>query len=270
MEQYGFGAIQSPPDIRDYVLSSSNLNMSDIPLTYLNSPVKIKNQGNAQTCVAHALASLVEFHNMKESKTYTRFSTDFIYGYRLESDYFGEGMYLRDGLKTIQKYGDVEYSLLPGNTNTPQACTKVNNNLDVLKKQAFPNRISTYYKINTLDELKYSLYHYGPVVASMKWYDKSTITSDGVYCYNPNNQFYGHAVLILGWDENNIIVQNSWGINFGKKGLFYVPFNKMNEVFKELYGITDDIINIKQPSQLVKISSPLINLILKLIKTLFK
>ena len=267
MEQHGFGAIQSPPDIRDYVLLAPNLNTSNLPTTYLNNSIKIKDQGSAQTCVAHALASLIEFHSLKESKIYTRFSTDFIYGYRFDSDYFGEGMYLRDGLKIIQKYGDVEYSLLPGNTNTLQAYTKVNNNLEELKNQAFPNRISTYYKINSLDELKYSLYHYGPVVASMKWYNKSKITSDGIYQYNPNNQFYGHAVLILGWDENNIIVQNSWGIDFGKKGLFYVPQNQISEVFRELYGVTDDIINIKQPSTTIKICSPLINLILKIIKS---
>ena len=179
-------------------------------------------------------------------------------------------MYLRDGLKVIQKYGDVEYTLLPGNTNTPQACQKVNNNFEELKEKAFPNRISTYYKINSLDELKYSLYHHGPVVASMKWYNDSKINSDGIYCYTPNEQFYGHAVLILGWDENNLIIQNSWGIDFGKKGLFYVPLNKINEVFRELYGITDDIINIKQPFKSVKICSPLINFILKIINILFK
>ena len=270
MEQHGFGAIPSPPDIRDYVLSSPNLNISNLPTTFLNPPLKIKNQGNCQTCVAHTLASLIEFHNMKDSKVYTRFSTDFIYGCRLDSDYFGEGMYLRDGLKVIQKYGDVEYSLLPGNTNTPQAYSKVNNNFQELKEKAFPNRISTYYKINSLEELKYSLYHHGPVVASMKWFSDSKIDSNGVYQYNLTNQFYGHAVLILGWDENNIIVQNSWGINFGKKGLFYVPFSKMNEVFRELYGITDDIINVKTPSNIIKLISPIVNLTLKITNIFIK
>lgn len=270
MDEHGFGAIPSPPDIRDYVLSSPNLNTSNLPVTYLNSPIKIKDQGTHSTCVAHSLASLIEFHNMKDAKNYTRFSTDFIYGCRVDSDYFGEGMYLRDGLKVIQKYGDVEYSLLPGNTNTPQACSKVNNNFEQLKVQAFPNRISTYYKINSIEELKYSLYHYGPVVAAMKWFKDSKVNSKGVYQYNSIDQFYGHAVLILGWDENNIIVQNSWGINFGKKGLFYVPFNKMNEVFRELYGITDDIINVKTPSNIIKLISPIVNLTLKITNIFIK
>ena len=270
MEQHGFGAIPSPPDIRDYVLSAPNLNTSNLPATYLNPPIKIKDQGTHSTCVAHSLASLIEFHNMKDAKNYTRFSTDFIYGCRVDSDYFGEGMYLRDGLKVIQKYGDVEYSLLPGNTNTPQACSKVNDNFDQLKTQAFPNRISTYYKINSLEELKYSLYHYGPVAAGMKWFDGSKVDLNGIYQYNPTDQFCGHAVLILGWDEENIIVQNSWGILFGKKGLFYVPFDKVDEVFKEMYGVTDDITNIKTPTNTIKIIGPFINLILKIIQTLIK
>lgn len=40
----------------------------------------------------------------------------------------------------------------------------------------------------------------------------------------------------------------------------------MNEVFKELYGTTDDITNIKTPSKTTKLCSPLINLIFKVIQ----
>lgn len=270
MVQYGFGAIPSPPDIRDYILAVPNIDISTLPKTYLNPPAAIKHQGTHSTCVAYTLASLIEFHNFKESKNYARFSTDFIYGCRVDSDYFGEGMYLRDGLKVIQKYGDVEYFLLPGNTNVPQACDKVNSSFEKLKTFAYPNRISTYYKINSLDELKYALYHDGPVAAGMKWYSNSEVNKDGVYIFNSTSSPFGHAVLIVGWDEENIIVQNSWGTNFGKNGLFYVPFDKVKEVFTELYGVTDDITNIKTPSDVTKLISPIINLALKITQAFVK
>lgn len=263
MKQHSFGATPSSPDIRDYTLSIST---TQLPLTYINHPLKIKSQGSQPTCVAHALSSLIEFHNFKETQIYTRFSTDFIYGYRFDSNYCGDGMSLRDGLKVIQKHGDVEYSLLPGNTDVSKACSKIHQNLDLLQQEAYPNRISTYYKIKSLDELKYALYHDGPVAASMQWYSESSVDKNGIYHYNPSNSYFGHAVLIIGWDEDNLIVQNSWGILFGKKGLFYVPIKQMNEVFKELYGITDDITNIKTPSKTTKLCSPLINLILKVIQ----
>lgn len=270
MDEYGFGAIPSPPDIRDYVLASANLNTSNLPQTFYIKPFKIKSQGSQSTCVAHALASLIEFHTMKDTKEYIRFSTDFIYGCRFDSDYFGEGMYLRDGLKVIQKYGDVEYSVLPGNSNEPQAYDKVSKNFEQLQPLAYPNRISTYYKINSLDELKYSLYHDGPVVTSMYWYKDAKVDKNGVYQYNPTNSKSGHAVLIIGWTQDYLIIQNSWGITFGKHGLFYVPFSKIEEVFSEFYGVTDDIANIKTPSKIVNKWSPLINFILKLITNLLK
>ena len=263
MNRNFFGATPSSPDIRDYTLSIS---ASKLPITYINQPIKIKSQGSQSTCVAYTLSSLIEFHNFKETQLYTRFSTDFIYGCRFDSDYFGEGMSLRDGLKVIQKYGDVEYSLLPGNTDVSKAFSKVHQNFETLRPEAYPNRISTYYKIKSLDELKYALYHDGPVAASMRWYSESSVDKNGIYHYNPSNSYFGHAVLIIGWDEDNLIVQNSWGILFGKKGLFYVPIKQMNEVFKELYGITDDITNIKVPSKTTKLCSPLINLILKVIQ----
>lgn len=266
MNGYSYGAIQSSPDIRDYTLLASNV--SDLPTTYINSPTKIKSQGSHSTCVAYTLSSLIEFHNLKETQIYTRFSTDFIYGCRFDSDYFGEGMSLRDGLKVIQKYGDVKYSLFPGNTNVPKAFSKVHQNFETLRLEAYPNRITTYYKIKSLDELKYALYHDGPVAASMRWYSESSVDKNGIYHYNLSNGYFGHAVLIVGWDENNLIVQNSWGITFGKKGLFYVPIKHMNEVFKELYGATDNITNIKTPSKTIGLCSPLINLILKVIQYL--
>lgn len=266
METNGFGACTSSPDIRDYVLSSK-INTYKLPLTYVNSPIKIKSQGAQSTCVAHALSSLIEYHNFKETNFYINFSTDFIYGCRFDTTYLGEGMCLRDGLKVIQKYGDVEYSLLPGNTDVFKACKKVKQNFKQLQPAAYPNRISTYYKIKTLDELKYSLYHDGPVVAAMKWYKKSTASMDGTYHYDPSDDYYHHAVLIIGWDKDNLIVQNSWGIFFGKRGLFYIPFKQMNQVFTEFYGVTDDIVNVVQPSKKIKTWSPLINWILKLINS---
>lgn len=133
MNEYGFGAVPSPPDIRDYVLSTPNLDTSNLPSSYIIKPLKIKSQGSQLTCVAHVLSSIVEFHTMKDTNERINYSTEFIYGCRFDSDYFGEGMYLRDGLKVIQKYGDVEYSVLPGNSNEPQAYDKVSKNFEQLQ-----------------------------------------------------------------------------------------------------------------------------------------
>ena len=261
-EQYGFGALPSPPDIRDYHLAAQVINIAALPETFINRKTKIKYQGSQQTCVAHALSSLVEFHN----GTNETFSTEFIYGCRTDKDYLGEGMYLRDGLKILQNYGDVFLQDLPGNSSVPVARKNVFTNFDILKEKAYPNRISTYYKIYTIEELKYSLYNNGPVPASMRWFNGAKLDSQGNYNYITSKQFTGHAVLIVGWTKDSFICQNSWSERSGDKGYFYIPFKKLNEVFFELYGVTDDIVTVKKPSKPVDVLSPVINAALQLVK----
>ena len=271
MEQeiHSFGALFSPKDIRDYKLCTSAIQLPNIPDKYIVNLPKIKNQGQHQTCVAYSLSSLVEFYNLRDTLSYRNFSTDFIYGCRTDDDYLGEGMYLRDGLKVLQKYGDVFYSTLPGNTDVPTARSKVFKDFENLIKEAEPNRISAYYKIQSLDELKYSIYTSGPVSAAMRWYKNAKLDSQNIYRFNPNDNYSGHAILIVGWDDQNLIVQNSWGKYFGDSGLFYVPIDNFKEVFVELYGVTDNISNIKKPTKIIDILGPslnlLINFILKLI-----
>ena len=270
MENFSFGALPSPKDIRDYKVQATAVIPQKLPKTFKLKTTAIKSQGSKPTCVAHTLASLVEFYNLRDTKHNHIFSTDFIYGCRFEADYLGDGMYMRDGLKILQKYGDVWYTQLPGNSNVSTAMKKVKENYNTLIPLANPNRISTYYKIQTLNELKYAIINDGPVPAVMRWFKDAKVKSDGVYRYNSKEIENHHAVLIIGWTENSLIAQNSWGSLWGDHGLLYIPFDKMEEVFREFYGVTDDINNIVQPKQITIKLSPLINLILELISKLFK
>jgi len=266
-QEFGLGALFSPIDIRDYLLTSVKHTNHNLPDKFQLEVLKIKNQGSKKTCVAFSLSEIIEYHNKRDIGKYQRFSTDFIYGCRNDTDYKEEGMYLRDALKVIQKYGDVVYELLPGNSSVTNAINKVNKNFDKLKQQAYINRISAYYKIKTVDELKYSLFTLGPAVCSMKWYNKAYLNSDKIYTYDKNNDYSGHAVVILGWDENNWILQNSWGHVWGDKGLFKVPINNsFGELFHEVYGVTDEIEKIKKPNKIKKLTAPISNKLLNIVK----
>lgn len=267
---FNFGAIPSPKDVRDYKLKTAAMVIKPLPKTFQLKPTKIKNQGHQPTCVAHVLASLVEFYNLRDTTHNYIFSTDFIYGCRRDTDYRGDGMYLRDGLKVLQKYGDVWYTQLPGNSNVITAMKKVEKNFDKLVPLAEPNRISTYYKIQNLNELKYALINGGPVPAVMRWFEGVDVKSDGLYTYTSKQVRDYHAVLVLGWTKTNLIVQNSWSGSWGDHGLFYVPIDKIEEVFYEFYGVTDDINSVVRPNQITIKLSPLINLILGLVNKLFK
>ena len=270
MENFNFGALPSPKDIRDYKLQATAVIPQKLPKTFKLKTTAIKNQGSKPTCVAHALASLIEFYNLRDTKHNYTFSTDFIYGCRFEVDYLGDGMYMRDGLKILQKYGDVWYTQLPGNSNVSTAMKKVEENYNTLVLLANPNRISTYYKIQTLNELKYTIINNGPVPAVMRWFADAKVKSDGLYKYNSKEIEGHHAVLIIGWTEDSLIVQNSWGTLWGDHGLFYVSFSKVEEVFCEFYGVTDDIQSVRKPTNTIKKIAPFINLLLRFIEKLLR
>lgn len=176
MEQTQFGMGLLPPkyDARDYALAAS-VNYNNLPQTFDLGVIAIKNQGSRPTCAAHAMSELIEYHHYHEkNKQYQKFSTEFIYGCRDEDMYLGDGMYLRETLKIAQKKGDVFYEDLPGNNDVGQAMQNVEVRKVSLLPKAYPNRISTYYSINSKEQLKYALYHHGPVLAGMKIFNNAS------------------------------------------------------------------------------------------------
>jgi hypothetical protein len=225
----------SPIDVRDYKIAVTT---QDFPKTFSLPTVTIKNQGSIGSCVAHACSSLVEYHNKRQENTSIVFSTEFIYGYRPIGYYVGEGMYVRDALKTLQKVGDCPVALLKGNHNCQEAMEIVEAKLEELKGFAYPNRISTYAKVKKVDEIKQALMNYGYVVVSMPWY-KNYKLKNGVYTYptNPEKSGY-HCVIIYGWDERGWLVQNSWGKYWGQDGCFVVPFDFK---WSEAWAVTDTV-----------------------------
>jgi len=79
--------------------------------------------------------------------------------------------------------------------------------------------------------------NYGAVYTDMVWDDSSYNSTNKTY-YNPGNTGGGHAVAIVGWDDNfeaakfssapegngAFIVKNSWGGQWGDHGYFYVSY----------------------------------------------
>lgn len=67
-----------------------------------------------------------------------------------------------------------------------------------------------------------------PVVLGVRlhasWY---SVDSDGVISMPANGErdFGGHAILIVGYRDNDFIIQNSWGSDWGKDGLAYLPMD---------------------------------------------
>ena len=221
--------VESSYDVRDYKICAEK----HFPDSYeLPLRVNIKNQGSKPTCVAHALASLVEYHNLVETKEYRKFSTEFIYGTRDIGYYMGDGMCIRNALNTILKYGDCYYTDCPGNSNVETAMTKINENVDEYRTKAYPYRIGSYYRVKTPEEIKTALLNHGPVVISMTTRKDAKIVND-CYTFPKNAKNNGlHCVLIVGWNNKGWIIQNSWGSGYAGDGYFTLTYDtKINEAW---------------------------------------
>jgi len=227
-------------DARDYKL------VCTAPETFptefrLNLPF-VKNQGNFPTCAAHAGSEIIEYFNYLQQGKQEEFSTDFLYGYRPEGYYQGDGMILRELCKTMVKHGDCLKQFCPTNSYYSDASATVSKSITKLLNTAYPNRISTYFSVSTVDEIKQALLSYGPVVCAMKWHRHAYLDKD--FCYNKGDlsSYGGHAVVIVGWNDFGFIVQNSWGDDWGDKGFFYITYDDIDIIY-DAYGITDTIIN---------------------------
>ena len=258
--------IASSFDARDYSINAAK----NLPETYTcPSKVPVKNQGSKPTCVAHAAAALAEYHYKRQhDNNFKSFSTEFIYGFRDVGYYVGDGMMIRNAIRTLQKYGTPFKTECPGNNDVKEAMENINNNLDKYKELAYPHRVSTYYRCYSNDDIKTAIYKHGPVLVSMNTYDGAKIVND-VYTYNQSKDYGRHCVMVYGWDERGWLIQNSWGTSYAGDGRFVMPFDyKFNEAWGVTDTIIDDEVNVKKQNAftdfIYKIYNAVVNWFIKL------
>ena len=232
------GAIFSPIDVRDYRLASVR-NTEELPEEFELKMPKIKNQKNISSCVAHSIASTIEYFNIKQSNNDVAMSTNYIYGNRTDMNYDGQGMYTRKAIANTCKYGDVVLSDFPGNTEVPDVIEDFEEKKWSLYDKGTPYRFSSYYSVKSQNEIKTALMQNGPVIFAIPWYDDIKVV-DGVITTSQRGDAGGHCMVIYGWNKDGWKILNSWGSNWGNKGTAILPYDIK---IKEAYGIVDNIIN---------------------------
>lgn len=258
------GAIFSGVDVRDYKMVCA-AQKYDFPKEFELKTVRIKNQMDVGSCVAHSLSSILEYYNNKQNNNPTEMSIGYIYGNRSTSDYKGEGMIVRDALEAVRKYGDVyksdfsEYARID-NIEVPMATVLYEMQKDKLYEKGYPHRISQYCRVRSANAIKASLYAGNPVLIAMEWFNDMDVV-DGVLVTSYMGSAGGHCMFIYGWNEIGWKVQNSWGEEWGNNGTMIVPYNMPIE---ECWTLTDDIIEgacVKKPfsSKVGKLFAKIIN-----------
>lgn len=238
------GIIFSGYDARDYTATYSNSRTS-FPKEFELPIVRVKDQGNVSSCGANVLSCIVEFFNYIQHNDKTEMSVGYIYGNRKESTHKAKGMILREALNTLRHYGTVPKSDFPYNTEIPDVSTKFSKYADELFDKGYISRISAYYKVKTIPEMKASLRLKYPIAIGVKWYSDMKVV-DGVLTTNYQGYRGGHCMLLYGWDERGWKVLNSWSERWGNKGTCIIPYDMP---IHEAWAVVD---NIKDGVQLKK------------------
>ena len=229
------GAVFSPIDVRDYRPEVAKA--VELPDSYMVELGKVKNQGSVCSCVAHALSEVLEY-SWREHKL--ELSVGYIYGNRRTSDYKDEGMIIRDALKAIKEYGDVENSKFNYNKETPMIISLFEEQFENLNESAKPFKIEKYYRCNNATEMKTALMTDGPLVFAMPWYSDAKCDKEGVLQSSWSDEYKGggHCMVIYGWNEKGWLMRNSWGAAWGKGGGAILPYNAP---IRECWAIRDEI-----------------------------
>ena len=232
-----FGAIESKIDVRDYQVACAAAPNVELPEVFELNMRAVKNQHSISSCVAHALAAVVEYFNFIQEKTDTTMSTEFIYGNRINHTYTDKGMIIRDALENLRKYGTCPNSSMPGNIEVPEAIRHFNQDALGVIPAAYPNRITNYCSLYKKNDMKLWLMTKGPIVFSVKWYENYWLTVNNELHFDEKSEPSGcHCMVIYGWNKEGWLFQNSWGNTWGDGGRAVYPYDA---TIREAWGVED-------------------------------
>jgi C1A family cysteine protease len=240
MENRKYALKKDKHDPRDYVYKAVSPSPAGAALpkkvNLKDKMSPIVNQESLGSCTANAIASgLREYFQNITGEAPTRLSRLYLYWHErfiegtLNED---SGAYIRDGMKVLTELG------CPPETDFPYDISKFTQKpSDEAEQHAGANKISEYHRVLTLDDLKHALASGLPVVMGIAIYssfESFSVSLSGVVPMPDKTKeklLGGHAVLAVGYDDDNQIVhvRNSWGPDWGNFGYFTLPYAFIND-----------------------------------------
>jgi C1A family cysteine protease len=228
----GYGWNPDIPDGRDLMYAAPPEVVAQLPTQVDLRPQcpPVYDQGQLGSCTANSIGGALEFDQIKEGQQ--PFTPSRLFIYYNERDIEGtvssdSGAQIRDGVKSVNQLG------APPETDWPYDITKFT---EKPPQQAYDDAAQhtaiLYQRLTqTLSQLKGCLAAGYPFVFGFVVYE--SFESQGVASTGQapmpmagEQQLGGHAVLAVGYDENQqrFIVRNSWGPGWGMEGYFTLPY----------------------------------------------
>ena len=189
----------------------------------------IEDQKDLGSCTANALAGALEFLENKDGVKFKDASRLFIYFNErvIENSIASDsGAMIRDGIKTLNKQGFCSevswpYKIANFSVRPPLTCYT----------EALNNTISSYARIMNFNDMVNCLANGFPFVAGISVYESfesDAVAKTGMVPMPKKGESLlgGHAICVVGYDTTKklFICRNSWGLGWGDKGYFYLPF----------------------------------------------
>jgi C1A family cysteine protease len=215
-------------------------------------------QGQIGSCTANSIAGAIEFDQKKQKITEFTPSRLFIYYnervMEATSPSVDSGAQIRDGIKSVATFGvcpETEWPYDDKNTNPDPcaACGYAKKPLVACYTQALKHKVTSYHRLNSavLSTLKGCLAEGYPFVFGFTVYESfegDEVAKTGIVPMPaPKEKMVGgHAVLAVGYDDStkHFIVRNSWGLDWGIKGYFMMPYDYMTST-----NLSDDFWTIR-------------------------
>lgn len=222
------GAVQSPPDPKDYQfvsLLTPDQQAIVLPPRFRADPVPPRIAQVGGTCTA-ASSTYMRLHQQKKDLgAWLKLDYQWLYREEKKIDGIpGEGSTLRAAMRVLRGKGQA--LLIPGGGEPAK------------------NRISTYYAIPASAEaLKRAIFTYGGIVMAGPWAETDFHPeANGVLKAPKKNtpQAGGHAFYALGYDDGRqcddgtrgaVLCLNTWPLPWGYNGtgVFFYPYSRVSD-----------------------------------------
>ena len=235
MEEYEhfYGAVPSPADSRDYQ-ARDYIAAGVRPIEYMPEVLCPVHKQASGDCTAWAVAAAKFYHEQRERKSRYEFAPVFSYFDRTDDDYTGSGRYMRKVLSNLRKNGICLAKDLPAgvplSADYPNA--EITQKLAPLWDKAAENRIAAYAFTDKMDEIADCVFQHGAATVTINVYSSfdSFVLKDKSNWVLPlpkeGERVRGcHEVCAMGITRDGVVIQNSWGEAWGRKGFAVMPWD---------------------------------------------
>lgn len=205
-----YGFIASKIDGTELVFKEKNMKMPS-SYNYKKFLPDVLNQGNRPICVPCSISSYINWSkNLDTGENKTDNNVDLKSIYKSRTTEGDNGMTFKDAFKFLRHEG--------------------------VKTDNGNFKINRYAKIGSIITLRQALILNGPCVGGLPVYNSNKCN----FWHQLHGETFqgGHAVSIIGYNDEGFIIRNSWGKNFCESGYTIIPYDEFSS-FYEIWTIFD-------------------------------